>query len=346
MFKKVKLITENSIALEKRMLFVSLLLLTVIILGTLGYFQIENWSLLDSFYMTLITVTTIGYGEVHPLSTSGRILTIVLIVNGVGIMGYFLGTFTQYLVEGEIQKTFGLRKMQKDIKNLTDHYIVCGYGKVGRQVVHELSLHKNINIVVVESKLEMAEAAREDGYYTIHDDATADDALTQARVQNAKALVGAVGSDADNVFITLTAKDFNPNIFVVVRAESPLSQKKLRRSGANRIISPDMIGGKKMALAAIRPNIVEFMDIITPDEKTNFTIEEIIVSHDSTLAGHTLLESKVRQQAGVIIIGIKKGDVFIFNPIASDRIEGGDILIVVGSSEQLEKMHEISKIDL
>ncbi|WP_372368431.1 TrkA family potassium uptake protein [Candidatus Uabimicrobium sp. HlEnr_7] len=331
---------RQSVNHEKRLFFVSLLLILVIIGGTFGYSYIEGWNTLDSFYMTLITVTTIGYGEIHSLSAYGRMFTSVVIVTGVGVMGYFLGTFTQYIVEGEIRKTFGLRKMKKDIKNLNNHYIVCGYGKVGRQVCEELR-HRGIETIVIESDRTMADHALHDGFYAIHDDAAADDAMNKAKIQNAKGLVGAVGSDADNVFITLTAKELNPNIFVVVRAESPSSQKKLRRAGANRVISPDLIGGKKMALAAIRPNIVEFMDIITPDEKTNFTIEEIIVESGSSIAGLTIKESKVRQTAGVIIIGIKKNGDFIFNPLAEDRIIGGDILIVVGNEKQLDTMYRI-----
>lgn len=333
-------IQTQSHSLERRFFFVSFLLVSVIVGGTLGYSYIEGWSILDGFYMTLITVTTIGYGEIHELSIYGRMFTSVVIISGVGIMGYFLGTFTQYVVEGEVRKTFGLRKMKKDIKNLSNHYIVCGYGKVGRQVCQELR-SRGIETVVIESNDNMVEHAIQDGFYSIHDDAAADDALIKARVQHAKGLVGAVGSDADNVFMTLTAKELNPGIFVVVRAESPSSQKKLRRAGANRVISPDLIGGKKMALAVIRPNIVEFMDIVTPDEKTNFTIEEIIVQDNSSIAGLTLRESKVRQTAGVIIIGIKKNGDFIFNPLAEDRILGGDILIVVGNEKQLDLMYQI-----
>lgn len=340
MIRKPLGIQRHSINLEKRLFFVFFLLIMVIIAGTFGYSYIEGWNILDSFYMTLITVTTIGYGEIHQLSMYGRMFTSVVIVTGVGVMGYFLGTFTQYIVEGEIRRTFGLRKMKKDIKNLTNHYIVCGYGKVGRQVCEELR-SRGIETIVIESDPSMAEHALLDGFYAINDDAAADDALNKARILYAKGLVGAVGSDADNVFITLTAKEMNPNIFVVVRAESPSSQKKLRRSGANRVISPDLIGGKKMALAAIRPNIVEFMDIITPDEKTNFTIEEIIVGESSPIAGLTIRESKVRQTAGVIIIGIKKNGDFIFNPLADDRIVGGDILIVVGNEKQLDTMYKI-----
>ena len=319
-----------------------LLLLTIIAIGTSGYYWIEHWPLLDCFYMTLITISTIGYGEVHALSYYGRIFTSFLIIVGVGNMGYALGTITQFLLEGQIHSVLGKYKMEKVIQKMADHFIVCGYGSIGKQVCNELQLRK-LQVVVIEHQGERAELAQREQLFCLHDDATDEDVLVQAGVANARGLVGTIGSDASNVFITLSGKVLNPKLFVVVRAEKPSSEKKLLRAGADRVISPDLIGGRKMALAAMRPNIVEFMDIVNLGAPTGYRIDQIIVRAGAFITGKSLRESNIRQETGVMIIGIKKNDGRLaFNPSADMQIEDNDILIALGDSQQLKQLLRLS----
>lgn len=314
-----------------------LLLILIVVSGTLGYHLLEGWEILDSFYMTLITITTIGYSEVQPLSHNGRIFTSLLIILGVGTMGYTLGSLTQFLVEGQIRSVLGKRKMVKSLQEISDHYIVCGYGRVGIQVCKQFILN-DIPTVVIEGQPDAAEQAGDDGFICIQGDATDEEVLLQAGIKKAKAIVAAISSDASNVFITLCSKGINPEVFVVVRVTALSSEKKMIQAGADRVISPDLIGGQKMAMAAIHPNIVEFMDIITPKERTGYRIEEIVVKENSKIAGKMLLESKIRNETGVMIIGIRKNGDFIFNPPADTLIQKGNILIAAGSKEQLDKL--------
>lgn len=316
------------------------LLCLLFLTGILGYHQIEGWPPLEAFYMTLITVTTIGFGEVHPLSPIGRIFTSSLIIAGISIMAYIAKEASKLFIEGQIRIILEKKKMEKIIKTLSHHFIVCGFGQIGTQAAKEIT-SRGHKVVVIEINEEAAEFARKCGHYVIEGDATLDEVLLDAGVKRAKALIATTGSDASNVFITLTAKGFQPNIHVVVRAEAPSSEKKLLRSGADRVISIDIIGGRKMALAAMRPNMVEFMDIITFQENTGYRIEEMLLKSTSPLAKQTIREANIRQNTGVVILGVKKADGrFIFNPSADLLLEGGDILLAVGNPSQLATLEK------
>ena len=323
-------------------IFPTLLLLLIAAIGTYGYFFIEQWPLLDCFYMTIITLSTVGYGEIHKLSHTGKIFTSFLIITGVGSMGYALGSITQFLIEGQIYKILGQKKMEKEIQKLAGHYIVCGYGGVGRQVCQEL-MSRKIKILVVESNADTIIQAQKDGFLALQRDATNEDFLIEAGIKKAKALITSIGSDASNVFITLSARVLNPALFVVVRAETVSSEKKLLRAGANRVISTDLIGGRKMALAAMRPNIVEFMEIVTLDAQTGYRIEEMMVKEGCSIAGQTLSEANIRHNVGVMIIGIKQsGKNLMLNPPPDTKIRESDILIAVGNSKQLKKLFKLT----
>lgn len=313
------------------------LLISLLLFGTLGYHFLEGWNFLDSFYMTLITISTIGYGEVHRLSQSGRLFTSLLIIFGVGTVGYAAGAFTQSVLEGQLRKLLKTRKRKKEMEKLSDHYIVCGYGRVGVRVAEEIRL-KGAMTVVVESDNERVELAMKNGFYVVQDDATTEEGLIKAGVKKAKALISAIASDASNVFITLSAREINPQLFIVARMEDAKSEKKLLRAGANRVVEPYAIGGVKMALFAMSPSFVEFMDIITPTGGgTGYRIQEVLVKSGSPLHGKTILLSQIRQKSGAIIVGIKKVDgSLLFNPKTDVVIQGGDLLIVVGNQEQLE----------
>ncbi|TFH38336.1 MAG: potassium channel protein [Chrysiogenales bacterium] len=237
-----------------------MLLALTLLFGVLGYHLLEGMTLFDAFYMTMITISTVGFQEVHPLSVKGKILTLLLISTGIMIGAYTIGTLLRMFLEGEIRKTFGRRKLEKKISVLMNHYIVCGYGRIGSLVCKELQRHRK-NFVVIENSIGSIERMESDGVLYIPADATTDETLLQAGIMKAAGIVTALGSDADNVFITLTAKGLRPDIFILARSSNDSNEKKLERAGATRVVSPYLIGGKRMAQVLIRPTVVDFIDI-------------------------------------------------------------------------------------
>jgi voltage-gated potassium channel len=329
--------------IESKIRWLLLLLVGVIILGMVGYTLIEGWSLLDSLYMTIITLSTVGFREVRILSSTGKIFTMILVVFGVGGAAYTVSVIGRWLIEGEIRAFFGRRKMEKQLKNLKDHYIVCGYGRVGEQVCKEFGSRK-APLVVIEKNPERIEELHRKGMLVVVGDCTDDLILEAAGIQKAKALISTVASESENVFVSLSARQFNPKIFITARAESYSAEKKLLRAGADRVVSPHQIGGIRMALVTLRPDIVDFMRAVGGDEKTGFTIEEIEVLPDSSIAETTLRDSPIRCELGILVVGIKKrGKEMVFNPSADTMIEAGDILIVIGETSKLEAMGKLTR---
>ena len=325
-------------ALEKKIKWLLLLLLGVILYGTLGYTLIERWSLLDSLYMTIITLSTVGFREVRVLSPIGKIFTMILVVFGVGGAAYTVSVIGRWLIEGEIREIFGRRKMEKQLKDLNDHYIVCGYGRVGAQVCREFCARK-APLVVVDKNPEMIEVLQKQGILTVEGDCTDDSILKAAGIQRSKALVSTIASESENVYVTLSARGLNSKIFITARAESPSAEKKLLRAGADRVVLPHQIGGIRMALVTLRPDIVDFMRVVGGDEKTGFTIDEIEVFPNSRIANTLLKDSPIRCDLGILVVGIKKKEKeMVFNPPPDSRIEAGDILIVIGENKKLEEM--------
>jgi voltage-gated potassium channel len=324
--------------LEKKFKIVLLILVLVISFGTIGYTIIERWSPLNSLYMTIITLSTVGFGEIHPLSPTGKIFTMVLIVFGVGGAAYTISIIGQMIVEGEIRKLLGRRKMEKSLRDLKDHYIVCGYGRVGRRICKEFCIRK-VPFVVVEKDPLIVEQIETDGFLCVQGDSTEDSTLINAGIERAKGLVTAVANEADNVFIVLSARQLNPHLFITARADSDPAEKKLSRAGANKVVSPYKIGGIRMALTTLRPNLVDFMKVVTFDKETGLVIEEIEIKPNSSLIQGTLKDSPIRKEFGIMVAGIKKmgKDVFL-NPSPETQIEAGDILIVIGEKEELDKL--------
>jgi len=319
-----------------------LILILVISFGTSGYTLIEGWSPLDALYMTLITLTTVGFGEVHPLSPSGKVFTMILVVMGIGGVAYTLSVIGQMIVEGEIKKLLGRRKMQKGLKELEDHYIVCGFGRVGRRIAQELCVRK-VPFVVIDKDPPKIEQAEKDCFLFVQGDATSDQTLQEAGIKRAKGLITAVVNEADNVFIVLSARQLNPKLFITARVESDEAEKKLLRAGANKVISPHKIGGIRMALTAIRPNLVDFMSVVTFDQDTDLTIEEIQIKPDSPLVQSSLRDCAIRREFGIMVVGIKKvGKEVFLNPSPETKIEAGDILIVIGKKEELAKLETMT----
>lgn len=326
---------------EKKLKIIVMILVAVVLFGTIGYSVIERWSLLDAVYMTFITLSTVGFKEVYVLSSAGRMFTILLILVGVAGAAYTLRVIGQWIVEGEMKKIFGRRRMQKGIKELVNHYVVCGFGRVGRRVAQELC-NRKVPFVVIDNDLQRIEQAEKDGFLFVQGDSTIDQTLIDAGIERARALITAVANEADGVFIVLSARQLSPQLLITARTETDEGKKKLLRAGANKVISPYKIGAIRMALTTLRPNLVDFMKIITFDKETGLTIEEIQIKPGSPMIDSTLRECAVRKEFGIMVAGIKKTgkDVFL-NPSPDTKIDAGDILIVIGDREGLEKLERL-----
>ena len=323
------------------LIIVVLLSVLLVALGTVGYMLIENWSMLDSLYMTVITLSTIGYGEVHAVSQTGRIFTLVLIFLGVGFFLYVIGNVVQFLVEGRIRLILGRLKLDKKIGQLNNHYIVCGYGRMGRALCRYLT-QKNLEFVAIEKNADRIPVMNQDGILYISGEATAEENLLKAGLKRASNLITALGTDADNVFLVLLAKGLNPNLYVVARASQNASKMPLYTAGADIVVSPFDVGARRMAHAVLRPNVIRFLELAFADESTDIHIEEITVSESSTLVDVSLQESGIRQNYDLIILSIVNQDgTMVFNPSATTRISAGGSVIAVGSSENLMKLEEI-----
>lgn len=317
------------------------LLLMTLVFGITGYHFIEGMSFFDGLYMTVITISTVGFQEVKPLSVPGRVLTLLIISTGIMIAAYTIGTLVRVFIEGELRKTFGRRKVEKKISKLEGHYIICGYGRIGSLVCAELRDH-GMECVVIENQPASIERMEADRVLFLPLDATVDGTLMDAGIMRAKGIVTAVGSDADNVFITLTAKGLRPDIFVLARASDEKNEIKLKRAGANRVVSPYLIGGKRMAHVLIRPTVIDFIDIAVTDGNLDLQMEECRIQPTSDLVGKNLVESNLRKDYGVIIVLIKKhGGAMIFNPQSSEVLESDDILVVLGKKDDMRRMSRV-----
>jgi voltage-gated potassium channel len=286
---------------------------------------IEDWTVMDSLYMTVITLSTIGYGEVNPVSQPGRIFTLVLIVMGVGFFLYVIGNVVQFLVEGRIRLVLGRHKLDKQIGHLNNHYIVCGYGRMGRALCRYL-IQKGLKFVVVEKNEDRIPVMNTDHVLYIAGEAN---------------LIATLGTDADNVFLVLLAKGLNPNLYVVARASQNASKKPLDTAGADVVVSPFDVGARRMAHAILRPNVIRFLEFAFADEDTDFHIEEIAVAESSQLVGVSLMDSGIRQDYNLMILSIIKADgEMVFNPAANTTIKSDEKVIAVGSNENLGRLEK------
>jgi len=306
---------------------------SIIAAGTVGYMLIEGWSFADAVYMTMITITTVGYGEVNPLSQPGRVFSIFLIAGGVGGGLFTLTAFIEYLVEGRIGLTRRRRQMKAKMAKLKDHFILCGYGRVGEEVAKTFS-DEGIPFVVIDSRQDNYEMAENEGYMCLLGDATSDKTLLEAGIERARGLVAAVGSDADNTYITLSARGLRPDLFIEARATSQEAETKLERAGADRVVSPSSIGARRMALLAMRPGVVDFIDTITHRRGLEFQLENIGVDEGSPLVGNSV--EAIRKRSKAIILAInRQGGELIPNPSEEETIKAGDYLIAIGTPKQL-----------
>jgi voltage-gated potassium channel len=315
-------------------------LLAILVLGSLGFVWLEGWPFFDALYMTVTTLTTVGYGETHPLSQWGKLYNMVLILAGMGVLFYIITSLARVVVEGEIAAALGKRKLQKRIKKLSGHYIICGYGRLGEIIARQLH-ERRIPLVVVESNQELINYLDKFGYYFVAGDATKEEVLLEAGIERARGLVSVVHSDASNVYIVLTARSLNPSLFIVARGEEPGSRQKLLRAGADKVESPYELGGRKMAHTILRPTVTTLMELAM-QEGVEWSMEEVAVGTTSSMVGLPLKDSGIRQQYGVIVVAIKRADgEMLFNPSPAAPVLGGDTLILIGMRKHLEALEEI-----
>lgn len=319
---------------QVRILRIAVFILLVFTMGTIGYMIIENFSFMEAFYMTAITLTTTGFGEVRPLSDAGRMFTVLMLFMGVGVLAYVLSTSVDFLM-GSFTGQLSRRRMLKTIKELNSHIIICGFGRVGRSAAAAL-LDSGNQLVVIEKKSSVNVDSLEKPVYLLEGDATSDEMLQSAGIERAGGLLVSTGDDAVNLFIVLSARALNPDLYIVARSGKPENERKMRQAGANRVVSPHRIGGQHMANIMIRPHVTDFFDVVTLDNGQELWLEEMVLAEDAPLAGQTIGEADIRRQSGVTIVAIvrRQGGSTI-TPRAATQLEVGDQLIVLGTREQL-----------
>ena len=331
----------------RQLRFAALVVVALILLGTIGYMTVERWPFLEALYMTVITISTVGYGLPQPLSPAGTIFTCVLILAGVStlfaVVFWTIGNAIEAAAADKMQFMFWRKKMEKAIRAIKDHYIICGYGRMGQAIAEELRARKAPYVVVENNPQQLPKLIAEKSLF-IEGDATDENVLISAGVERAKGLITVAPSDADNTFIVLTAKGLNPNLFIVARSIKVEDEPKLRRAGADRVMSPYILGGKRMAWAVLRPTVVDFLDSVIGSESLQLEIGEATVTAISEFAGSTIRESGIREKSGATVIGVRtKTGALTSSPSPDIRIQEGDILVVVGTPGQIESLQRMTE---
>lgn len=326
-----------------RQFLVSLIILTLIItLGSLGYIIIEGWDFMDALFMTVITLTTVGFGVVHPMGKTGQLFTIGLIFIGGGFFIYVVGAIVQFMVEGRIRVILGRRKLDRKMNHVKDHYIICGYGRIGKVLCHQLTLHKRLDFVVIEQNKELIPILEEDKRLYIIGDASSEHCLLKAGIERAKCLVAALATDTDNVFLVLTARQLNANIKIMARSSYKETESKLRAAGANLVESPYDMGAASMAQKILRPNVTNFLDLAVTRKDKDIQMEELPVKENSPLVNIMLKDTGIRQDYNLIIIAIKKENGEMeFNPSFETVFKAGDTVIAVGKDNDLMRLEKV-----
>jgi voltage-gated potassium channel len=321
----------------RRIFLIAALIVLTLCIGTVGFRVIEGYSLFDAFYMTLITITTVGYQEIHPLSRTGRIFNSFLIFFGVSAMFFAVGAMTQTIIELQLQDRYGKRRIKRVIMQMKDHYIVCGFGRVGRNAAFELQ-KAGVPFLVIDRNEQRVERATQAGMTALMADATRDETLREAGVLRARGFIAALATDAENVFVILSAKTLNPHLTVVTRASEEDAEQKLRRAGADTVFSPYSIAGHRLAQALIRPHVVQLIDFAGRTMGLDVTMEQLRVTAESEFAAKKLGDL-ARRESGVIVLAISKSDGrMIFNPARETEVAAGDVLIVMGEQPSLRAL--------
>jgi voltage-gated potassium channel len=327
---------------RRRIQFALVILAIVLLAGTAGFHAIEGWSWFDAFYMTLTTMTALGYGEAKPLTHAGRVFNSFLIVSSVTAAGFAIATISQALLEFEFGKAFGRRRMERELSKISGHYIICGAGRVGRTVARQLRAHDQA-VVMIEKDPGRARWAEEEKIPVVIGNASSEENLRKARIDTAQGFVSAVGSDAENIYIVLTARGLRPDLKILARASEEEATSKLLRAGATEVLSPYHFVGHRMAQLLLRPNVLDFVDAAFGRERLDFEIGEVSIAPTSRLVGKKLGDSGIPQQAGVIVLALRTTDgTMKFNPAPESVIQADDCLIVIGGDEQLRKLEALA----
>lgn len=314
----------------------------VVVIGTVGYRLIGHWTWFDCFYMTIITITTIGYGELPGMTEPARYFTVSIILIGLGTVGYAISTTTQAIIQAELITTFGRRKVLKEVSKLEDHFIICGAGRVGSRVAREMAA-QGVDYVIIERDEAVAERMLQQGELVLMADATDEVTLRGARVEYARGMVCTAASDAENVYTTLIARDLNPKIFIVARANEESAEGKLFKAGANKVVSPTRIGSHQMAQALLKPAVSDFIELTTMTGSVELGLEEVAISEGTRLVGQMLKDTAIRSNLDIIVVAIRRGSgEMIFNPTGDATIQMGDRLIAVGKRENLDRLERLA----
>ena len=312
--------------------------------GTTGYVLIEHWNPWDAFYMTVVTISTVGYQEVHPLSRAGQAFTVVIILTGVGTIFYTFTMFMTALTGGHLVERRQRRLHARMLDSLDDHFIVCGFGRMGEIIAQEFS-RQHVRFVVIERNPDRMHLAMEKGFLAVAADASNEDVLRRVRIDRARGFIAAVGSDAENVYAVLSARLLRPDLFIVGRAESDDARGKLRRAGADRVISPYHLGGLQLAQTAMRPAVVDFVQLATSSDNLELNLEQVHLVDRSPLVGRSLIDAGLRQKYGVVVVGIRRADGKMdFNPPPETTMRAGDDLVVLGRSDSLRELESAAAL--
>ncbi len=319
-----------------------ILLVGIFITGIAGFMVLEGYSFIDAVYMTVITISTVGYREVHPLSDVGKIFTVLLIISSFGIFVFAISNLTRYLLDGIFRNAFLVRKIKKKIEKLEKHVILCGYGRNGRQAAHELRDHGREFVILESDPAKLEEMEEEGDFLAIEGDATNEERLIEAGVEKAEALITTLPNDADNLLIVISARQLNPDLKIISRASDEKTEKKLKRAGATNVIMSDRIGGQRMAKLVVQPDVVEFLEKIMLQSASDVNLEEIsCAAMCEMFDGKSIRELGIRNKSGANIIGMKKREDYIFNPDPDVLLEKDDKLFVLGSPRQIALMKKI-----
>jgi voltage-gated potassium channel len=328
--------------LHKELIRGGVVLAAIVLLGILWFWKVERWTLIESAYMTVITLATVGFMEVHPLGERGRLFTIALILMGLFTIGYIVNRFTEALIQGYFQEGIKLRQERSLIESLDQHYIVCGFGRTGRHVANEF-FAEGISFIIIDDNLEEVEEIKQLGYNVILGDATLDESLIRARIEQAICVVTALPSDAQNLYTVLSAKTLNPQIRAIARASNEEAVQKLQRAGADAVVSPYITGGKRLAAAALRPQVMDFVDGIIAGSNSSYYMEEFLIdSAACPFVGQTLRDARLRSQSGALVLAIRRFDGnLIAGPDGETQILERDALICMGTADQLRTLNKI-----
>jgi len=314
------------------------LLAGVIGLGTAGYVVIEGWDVFDAFYMTITTVTTVGYGEIHPLSRAGRVFNSAVVVLGAATVLYSFSFLMARVVEGDLQARWARRRRERMLDDLDHHFIICGFGRIGQIVAREF-FRQSVPLVIIERDPERMHAAIDAGYLAVEADASSEDVLRRVGIGRARGFIAAVSTDADNVFAILTARLLRPDLFIIARAETEDTKAKLVRAGADRVLSPYQIGGLQLAQTALRPAVVDFVQLATSSDNLDLNMEQVQIGAGAPLAGRTIIDANLRQRFGVVVVGIQRANgAMEFNPPPDAVMGVGDYLVVLGQAKNLREL--------